>query len=65
MSQLRVVLMIASEKFTPEYCERFYNENPLALCNRSRVNNPSFFVVAVREVNAFMAAVDGIIRSVR
>ena len=64
-AQTRIVQLIDSEKFTPEYCERFYKESPLLLCGRSRVNNPSYFVMSVREVNAFMAAVDGIIKSVR
>lgn len=64
-AQARIVELINSEKFTPEYCERFYKESPLLLCDRSRVNNPSYFVMSVREVNAFMAAVDGIIKSVR
>ena len=64
-AQARIVELINSEKFTPEYCERFYKESPLLLCDRSRVNNPSYFVMSVREVNAFMAAVDGIIKSIR
>lgn len=64
-AQERIVSMVNDKKFTVEHCERYYREDPHRLCVRSRCGNDSFFVVAVREVNAFMAAIDGIIQSVR
>ena len=61
-AQERIVSMVNDKKFTVEHCERYYREDPHRLCVRSRCGND---VVAVREVNAFMAAIDGIIQSVR
>lgn len=58
-NQKTVIQLINDDRFTPELCEKFWKANASEICKRQA--DWSFYVMTIKEVNAFMRAVSGIV----
>lgn len=61
--QKRIVENIGDSFFTVEFLERFYKQSPMELYIPGK-GNFSYVLMRIREADAFMAAVDGMLKSV-
>ena len=59
--QKRIINLINDDQYTVDQCEKYWNANAAELMDQRRINW-SFYVLQIKEVNAFMRAVNGIIK---
>lgn len=62
--QRAVVEMIAHPDYSVSTIEHYYRESSYQLAQKSKSGNESFYLLMVRKCNAFMDAVDGILRNI-
>ena len=62
--QRLVVEMISHPDYSVSTIERYYKENSYQLSKKGKVGNESFYALMIRKCDAFMDAVDGIIKTI-
>ena len=56
--QKMIIRLIGDDRFTEQVCEKYWKENAASMGTKTA--DYSFYVVQIKEVNAFMRAVTGI-----